>query len=132
MGSDGTVLFSKAEIKKKKTPWWKRALVFCFGVLQICIGALILNAASSVGLANFGASMVTRGVQSCFDALFNPEVCNELKKYFTEKAIEYTVDLALLGSEGIKELKQLGKNSINVIKNKSMGEVMGMAAKGIK
>ena len=37
------------EVKKKKVPWWKRVLVFALGVLQICIGALIV--ASTAGAA---------------------------------------------------------------------------------
>ena len=94
-------MLPKAVIKKKKTPWWKRALIFCFGVLQICIGALILSAGSA-NVAGFGASMITRGVKCCFDALFNPEICNDLRKYFSDRALEYTIDLALLGKSGIK------------------------------
>lgn len=75
--------------------------------------------------------MITRGVKCCFDALFNPEICNDLRKYFSDRALEYTIDLALLGKSGIKELKELGGKGLNIISNKSMKEVMQHAQKGI-
>ena len=86
MASNGLGYVPKAEVKKIKTPWWKRALIFCLGVLQVCIGALIMGASGGAA-SSFGMHMIISGTKDCFNALFRPEVCNDLRKYFTEKAI---------------------------------------------
>jgi len=59
------------KIPKEKTPWWKRALVFCLGVVQICVGSLIV-AASGGAAAGFGAHMIYEGLNDCFNAVFRP------------------------------------------------------------
>jgi hypothetical protein len=74
------------EVKKKKVPWWKRVLVFALGVLQICIGALIV-ASTGGAAAGFGAFMIQSGVTDCINALFRPEVINDLKSYYSKKAL---------------------------------------------
>ena len=49
-----------------------------------------------------GMKMFTSGVEDCFNALFRPEVCANLKKYFTWRAIEYMASIAIIGFGGIK------------------------------
>lgn len=78
------------EIKKIEVPWWKRAIVFGIGVLQVCLGSLIVFA--SAGLAyGFGSSMIKEGISDCMKALFDPEVCRDLLKFFTEKSLRYAM-----------------------------------------
>ena len=50
---------------------WKRVLVFCLGVAQFIIGAIITSA-SNGALAGFGTTMMIQGIKQCFDAVFNP------------------------------------------------------------
>lgn len=66
---------------KKEVSIWKRSFVFALGVLQICIGALIVSA--TTGAINFGAFMIQSGIKDCIDSVFRPEVIRELKKYYT-------------------------------------------------
>ncbi len=66
----------------KLLSWWKRLLVFVLGVFQICIGALIISA-TSVAAAGFGAFMIQSGFKDCMNALFRPELLNDLSKYYT-------------------------------------------------
>jgi hypothetical protein len=58
-------------VKKIKVPWWKRALVFAIGVLQICLGALIVSASLGAA-ASFGSYMIYNGFQDCMTAIFRP------------------------------------------------------------
>lgn len=74
------------EVKKKKVPLWKRILVFALGVLQICIGALIV-ASTGGAAAGFGAFMIQSGITDCINALFRPEVIDDLKSYYSAKAL---------------------------------------------
>jgi uncharacterized membrane protein len=64
-------LLPVAEIKKIKVPWWKRVLVFALGVLQICLGALIVSASAGAA-APFGAFMIQSGISDCMAAIFSP------------------------------------------------------------
>ncbi len=89
------------EVKKKKVPWWKRVLVFALGVLQICIGALIV-ASTAGAAAGFGAFMIQSGITDCINALFRPEVINDLKSYYSSKALEYGMAAVLAGTAGLK------------------------------
>lgn len=74
------------EIKKIKVPWWKRLIVFALGVLQVCIGSLIVMASSGAA-ASFGAFMIQSGIKDCMAALFTPEVCADLGKFYTQKSL---------------------------------------------
>jgi len=76
-------------------------LVFCLGVVQICVGSLIV-AASGGAAASFGAVMIFEGLSDCYKALFNPELCNDLKAYFNEKVLSYSISLATIGLSGIQ------------------------------
>ncbi len=60
--------------------------MFALGVLQICIGALII-ANTGGAAAGFGNFMIKSGIKDCFNALFRPEVIDDLKRYFSEKVI---------------------------------------------
>ena len=51
--------------------WWKRLLVFALGVLQICIGALIVYSTGGAA-AGFGAFMIQSGITDCINAVFRP------------------------------------------------------------
>lgn len=62
--------------------WWKRILVFALGVLQICVGALIVVSTSGAA-ANFGSFMIQSGIKDCVNAIFKPELLKDLKKYFS-------------------------------------------------
>lgn len=61
-------------------------MAFALGVLQICIGALIISATSGAA-AGFGAFMIQSGIWDCINAVFRPEVLDDLKKYYSGKAI---------------------------------------------
>lgn len=61
-------------------------LVFAIGALQICLGALIVSASAGAA-ASFGSFMIYSGFQDCMAALFKPEICDDLGKFFTQKAI---------------------------------------------
>ncbi len=87
--------------EKKKVPWWKRVIVFALGVLQICIGALIV-ASTAGAAAGFGAFMIQSGITDCINALFRPEVINDLKSYYSSKALEYGMAAVFAGTAGLK------------------------------
>lgn len=46
--------------------------------------------------------MIYEGLSDCYKALFKPELCNDLKAYFTEKVLGYSVSLATIGASGIQ------------------------------
>lgn len=60
-----------ATIKKKKVKWWKRIMIFALGVVQICMGAIIL-ATTAGALTGLGIQAMTQGAKFCFDAIFRP------------------------------------------------------------
>jgi hypothetical protein len=72
------------------------------------------------------------GFQSCITAIFKPEMCENLSKFFSQKAIEYTVAIATTGVEGIMELAKLSKNGFQLIQNSTMSEVLKKPMTGIK
>lgn len=60
-----------AKVTRIKVEFWKRAFVFAIGVLQVCVGALIIT--YSVGYATpFGAYMVQCGIRDCMMQFFTP------------------------------------------------------------
>lgn len=59
-----------AEVKKVKVASWKRVMVFAIGVLQICLGALIVQY-SAGSAASIGSYMMYTGLKDCFNAIFN-------------------------------------------------------------
>lgn len=63
-------------------PIWKRILVFVLGIVQIVCGALIL-ATTAGSLNGFGISAMIEGAKDCFNALFKPELLNDLKSYYS-------------------------------------------------
>jgi hypothetical protein len=46
---------------------------FALGVLQICVGALIV-ASTGGAAASFGSFMIHTGIKDCVDALFRPQL----------------------------------------------------------
>ena len=46
--------------------------------------------------------MIQRGFKDCMNALFNPELLDDLSKYFTQKAIEYGMAATLAGTSALK------------------------------
>jgi hypothetical protein len=88
-------------IKKKKVSWWKRVGIFLLGVAQIVVGAII-TASTAGALTGFGLNMMIEGAKCCFESIFKPEKLNDLKKYFSQIAMNYAFALAASGLEGIK------------------------------
>ena len=73
---------------------------FIFGALQICAGALIV-ASTGGAAAGFGSFMIQSGIKDCLNALFRPEVFDDLKTYFTGKALEYGMAATLAGTSAL-------------------------------
>ena len=119
-----------AEIKeipqqKKKKSWWKRLFVFAVGILQICVGAMII--ATTAGAAHaFGAHMITQGLRDTLTAIFNPEACENLRAFYTNHAIGYAMSLASIGLDGINQLATTG---LRLGPNQS---IMGCITQGLR
>lgn len=94
-------ILEKKKKPKKKKNWWNRILGFVLGALQICIGALIV-ASTGGSAAGFGCFMIQSGIKDCLNALFRPEVFDDLKRYFTGKALEYGMAATLAGTAALK------------------------------
>ena len=75
-------------------------LVFALGVLQICIGAMIIASTSGAALG-FGAFMVQSGIKDCINVLFFSEKLENLNEYFSQKALEYGMAAAFAGVSGL-------------------------------
>jgi hypothetical protein len=67
-------------------PWWKRALVFALGVIQIVVGALIVAYTGGACLG-LGLTMIREGCMDVYNSIFRPEVLQDLGKYFGAKAV---------------------------------------------
>lgn len=106
------------EEKKIEICWWKRACIFALGVMQIAIGSLILNATGGA-LAGFGCSLIFKGVQFCYDAIFDPNKFDNFGQYLTKAAILHGIQLVTAGMPGINQLANLSKKGFSLIKQLS-------------
>ena len=70
-------LIAVLDVKKIPNSNWNRVFVFALGVLQICIGALIIKYSGGAA-ASFGKFMIQSGVRDFFAAVFTPDVCDDL------------------------------------------------------
>jgi len=89
--------------------------VFFLGVVQIVVGSIIV-ASTAGALHGFGVSMMMEGAKWCFDSIFKPERLRELGKYMSQTAIRHAFALAVYGLEGIRELGELSKNGVGVMR----------------
>ncbi len=78
------------------------------GLGQIILGGLMTNA----GLANLGAGAVMQGVKDCFTSIFNPQELRDLRAYYSDKVLRYTIDLVSSGFSGIEKLAKAGKDGV--------------------
>lgn len=113
----------EAVVYKKKKSKWKRFVAFCLGALQVCVGLLIMGASAGAAMP-LGISLIKGGITDISNSLFNPDVLEDLKKYYSNRALEYTTTLALLGTSGLSSLIDIGKKGFEVIKNSSFSEIM--------
>lgn len=75
--------------------------------------------------------MIYEGLGDCYKALFKPEFCNDLKAYFTEKVLAYSISLATIGVSEIQKLAKIGEQGLSIIKNSSMQEIFKKTVQNI-
>lgn len=71
--------------------------------------------------------MIQSGFKDCMNAVFKPEVFDDLKQYFSQKALEYGMAAALAGTTALKQIYDKGIEGFTLIRNSSMSSVMEAA-----
>jgi hypothetical protein len=56
--------------------------------------------------------MVLKGCKDCFNAIFNPEVLHDLRAYYSDRVLSYTVALVSSGYSGIQKLANAGQSGV--------------------
>lgn len=86
--------------------------------MQICIGALIF--AETIGAAaNLAIFTIQNGIKDCIDSIFSPELAEDLKKYYSQKAISYGMAAVFAGIGALKEIYTVGLKGFSLVQGKS-------------
>jgi hypothetical protein len=64
----GCPMLYNLKIVKPKTPFWKRALLFCVGLAQVCVGLAIFLGSAGFG-AQIGAWLMYEGCSDIFKSM---------------------------------------------------------------
>ncbi len=63
-------------------------------------------------MVNLGVDMVLKGCKDCFNAIFNSEVLHDLRAYYSDRVLGYTVALVSSGYSGIQRLATAGLSGV--------------------